>query len=43
LSLSFIKIAVGGMTNLGYNAIFILAVVYFALGTVLVRKIRKVR
>lgn len=33
----------GGMANLGYNAIFILAVIYFALGTVLVRKIRKVK
>lgn len=32
-----------GTPNLGYTAIFALAVVYFALGTVLVRKIRKVR
>ena len=29
--------------NLGYTVIFLLAVIYFVLGTVLVRKIRKVR
>jgi Na+/melibiose symporter-like transporter len=32
-----------GLPNLGYTAIFLLAVIYFALGTVLVRRIRKVR
>ncbi len=32
-----------GMPHLGYTAIFLLAVVYFILGTVLVRNIRKVR
>lgn len=32
-----------GLQNLGYQVIFALAVLYFALGTVLVRRIRKVR
>ncbi len=32
-----------GRPNLGYTVIFLMAVVYFALGTVLVRNIRKVR
>ena len=32
-----------GQPNLGYTVIFLLAVVYFALGTILVRRIRKVR
>lgn len=35
--------AAQGMPNLGYTAIFILAVIYFVLGTVLVRRIRNVR
>ncbi|MBI3739060.1 MAG: MFS transporter [Chloroflexi bacterium] len=35
--------AQSGAPNLGYTAIFSLAVLYFVLGTVLVRKIRKVR
>ncbi|MBK8834676.1 MAG: MFS transporter [Anaerolineae bacterium] len=35
--------ATSGAPNLGYTAIFILAVFYFVLGTVLVKKIRSVR